>query len=523
MAVIPGRCGSVRRLICLALAVLVLMVGCLQGSEQGAETSGPDDAPPDAGEATNGSDNEEDGVLNRTQARAPAAEKEDGLTSFRAGEEGFWILRVSDPDGDLHRVVWALDGEEVAETSVSGGEDMAEASIIVNEPGMHTVVATVYDAGNRNETARWTVEARDPCWFHPDDREPSSDLPRAEPNGSLADLIQGRTLALAGVEEVRLLGLNETTDRLETRAQTDRPEHEIWDLELTSDGLYVLWEDRLDQRSTTSLDETRNRSLADAKGLGSDGRGRVFVATNGSLVAYDASLSHLGGVDTNVTGIGGDPKTAHDVHIEEGKAWLLDNVVVPMYLFRIDASQPDTMEIDFKHEVLGTGQHLAHHWIQPAEDRWYVVQQEGHREGRTQTLLTIDTKGGEQLREDGYWKWDRTCGHTQGTKVLALSDSSMPWGLVLQDDTLRLASVSAQAGNLSLDPVLELAEAPDDPPDIGDAGIARADDLLAIAAQGKLYLIDLEPQESDRPQLVHSQVIDVATGGIRTPLGIAPR
>lgn len=350
---------------------------------------------------------------------------------------------------------------------------------------------------------------------------PPEAAPEALASGSIGELLDGRSLVLAGGDTVSRLRVNHSAETLVTDATRQRDDQIARDLEVTDEGVHVVWEDRLQRLDPHSLEALGNRSLVEGRALGHDSADRLFVASNGSLRSYDAAMDPLEEVDTNVTTYGGNPKTAHDVHIEDSSAWLLDNVAYPMYIFRVDETSAGDLEIRYRTEISGIGQHLAFQWIEPSQDRWMVVQEQGNRCGRSQTLLTVDASDGSMLHERKSWEWGRHSGDTAGTKLLAVSDRSIPWTASFHNGTIQLARIAVDDGNLSVEPELALDDA-SSPPGIGDAGIARDGNVLVVVVQEILYAFDLEPDDRERPQLVHRQEVDLSTQGLPIPLEIVP-
>lgn len=102
--------------------------------------------------------------------------------------------------------------------------------------------------------------------------------------------------------------------------------------------------------------------------------GTVLLAAEESLIALDGQMARIGQVEL---GVG---KDAHDIIVHGGKAFLIDDKYMPVYLIKLDISNPQEMRIDEKIGFGGVYGHLALQWLDPKRDRWIVLYTPLHRE-----------------------------------------------------------------------------------------------------------------------------------------------
>lgn len=112
---------------------------------------------------------------------------------------------------------------------------------------------------------------------------------------------------------------------------------------------------------------------------------QLLVAVNGELQVLDRELKAVGKVKLP-TGLP-FPKDAHDILVHQQRAYLLDNIVIPRWIFVVDLTQVSAPKVAGTLKVSGVYQHLSAQWIAPKVGRWVVAQNSGGRGGASQTLL----------------------------------------------------------------------------------------------------------------------------------------
>ena len=116
----------------------------------------------------------------------------------------------------------------------------------------------------------------------------------------------------------------------------------------------------------------------------------LLVAAEGSLIVLDAQWKEVGRVRL---GMGRATKEVHDILVhgdpKGDQALLLDNVVRPIYLFRIDLRDPSKPRILDKIEDRGVWAHLRYQWVDAQAKRWGVLVETGGRCGGGQIALLM--------------------------------------------------------------------------------------------------------------------------------------
>lgn len=111
----------------------------------------------------------------------------------------------------------------------------------------------------------------------------------------------------------------------------------------------------------------------------------VFICAKGSFVALDKKLNEL-----NKVNIG---KNAHDILVYKDAAYLLDNIMMPLYVLKIDIKNPAKLEILNKADFSGINAHLTYQWLNPQLNQWIVIQSYAHMGGSGQTARIYSMSG----------------------------------------------------------------------------------------------------------------------------------
>ena len=137
----------------------------------------------------------------------------------------------------------------------------------------------------------------------------------------------------------------------------------------------------------TVLDETmaprETRDLSGWHTLATDGD-IVFTAYEDGFLSFDTDLERLGETSLPDELAG---KHMEDVLVYDGVAYVVDNVVYPMYLFRIDVSDPTDPSYLEVLETMGIGQSLHQQWLEPDANGWRFLQTTSHRAGGEQNVI----------------------------------------------------------------------------------------------------------------------------------------
>ena len=122
----------------------------------------------------------------------------------------------------------------------------------------------------------------------------------------------------------------------------------------------------------------------------------LWLSACGQLIAATPDLSRLGNLPMLVPSRGAAAqrdeqvaKNADDIIIAGDRAYLLDDVMAPLFIFEVDVSQPAQPTVIERVEGRGINAHLTLQWVDTAAGYWTVSQWEEMRSGSFQTLITI--------------------------------------------------------------------------------------------------------------------------------------
>lgn len=116
---------------------------------------------------------------------------------------------------------------------------------------------------------------------------------------------------------------------------------------------------------------------------------RIWLCTEGRLIVLDNNLYAVAEVHLNLPGITSNIKNAHDIIIHENTAYLLDNVIEPTYIFKIDVSNPNQPQILNTIELIGVNHHLKQQWLNPTLQQWHIVQTYGTQMASGENIITL--------------------------------------------------------------------------------------------------------------------------------------
>ncbi|MDY0003372.1 MAG: hypothetical protein RBU30_18885 [Polyangia bacterium] len=115
----------------------------------------------------------------------------------------------------------------------------------------------------------------------------------------------------------------------------------------------------------------------------------VLIGGNGALVLLDRSFRKVS--ETHL-GLDQPNKEAHDILVRGDDALLLDNIAYPIFMFRVDISDPRQPKLSQSIRVVDVYPHLLFQWVDEELGRWAVVKAAGGRCGERQSVLLLDAK-----------------------------------------------------------------------------------------------------------------------------------
>ncbi|HHH76552.1 MAG TPA: hypothetical protein ENL03_05970 [Phycisphaerae bacterium] len=166
----------------------------------------------------------------------------------------------------------------------------------------------------------------------------------------------------------------------------------------------------------------------------------LYVSYGGDFICYDVDLKEVARIELEVSA--GKKKNAHDILVHNGTAFLLDNVMYPIYVFTVDVSKLAEAKIVHRTELQGINHHLVSQWLSDKSSCWYILSSSSHRGGRNQEV-NYARFDGKKLKfieaESPSWFWSRRGGETKGTSVLAVTKSVPAWAVLKEKNNQFLA------------------------------------------------------------------------------------
>lgn len=115
----------------------------------------------------------------------------------------------------------------------------------------------------------------------------------------------------------------------------------------------------------------------------------LLVAVNGELWVLDDRLERVGKVKLPT---GSRPKDAHDILVDGKRAYLLDNISFPIFVFIVDLSTVNAPKVVGQLQMEDVYPHLKAQWLSSRADRWVIIQSAGGRGGSRETALFLSRR-----------------------------------------------------------------------------------------------------------------------------------
>lgn len=168
---------------------------------------------------------------------------------------------------------------------------------------------------------------------------------------------------------------------------------QITDYAALADGYVVaisLGEDstRL-QRLDGEMGPGTARDLQGSHALATDA-GTVYTAHDTGFRSFDATLAPVGAATLPDTIAG---KYMEAVQVHDGVAYVVDDVRVPKFTFRVDVSDPASPAYLEALETWGINQTLHQQWLVPAENRWCFLQRTTYQTGAEHSVFVTPMQG----------------------------------------------------------------------------------------------------------------------------------
>jgi hypothetical protein len=223
----------------------------------------------------------------------------------------------------------------------------------------------------------------------------------------------------------------------------------------------------------------------------------IYLGGKGELKTVNLGLASLDTVGFHA----GTHKTSHEVLVCGGRAFLLDNVVVPLYTYVVDVSDPRRMDVVSEDEFDGLS-HLHAQWIDSETDAWNIVVNSGGMGYANQAIRQYGLDGGSprttplHYESQGYSEETAT---ESGFRILGVWPASPPWMIVGQNGSTYLGRVDV-GDKAEFRPLLDLKAASTS--SFYGAPTSAANATLVTVVEDELRIVDLAQR-----RLVHSQAL----------------
>ncbi|MDA3864547.1 MAG: hypothetical protein PF689_11840 [Deltaproteobacteria bacterium] len=112
----------------------------------------------------------------------------------------------------------------------------------------------------------------------------------------------------------------------------------------------------------------------------------LLLGTGRDFVVLNSRFRKIARLDLNIHKRG---KEVHDITVHNGQALLLDNIRVPILIFRVNISNPAQPRVIERINEDGIYAHLVHQWVDVPKKRWGIFMNTHGRCGTTQHLLLL--------------------------------------------------------------------------------------------------------------------------------------
>ena len=169
----------------------------------------------------------------------------------------------------------------------------------------------------------------------------------------------------------------------------------------------------------------------------------LYAATRWNLTAYDSNLQELGRVALVAPHGQSMHKEVDDIRISDGHAYLLDDVMMPFWVFRVDVRNPAAMRQLLVQDVSASSTPKLQ-WLNTTSSTWYVEQNFYGRGGGSRSVVPISLADGTTGKSIA----------VQGSSYPFLPDDQSPrrqYGYNVLDSTFTLPAWALTGhGNISI-------------------------------------------------------------------------
>ncbi len=186
----------------------------------------------------------------------------------------------------------------------------------------------------------------------------------------------------------------------------------------------------------------------------------IFISTEGSFIALDKDLNELSRVKFYLRDYPFPlPKNVHDILIYKTTAYLLDNEMLPLFLFRVNIEDPKNIQITEKIKIFHINPHLEAQWLNPKLNQWLIFLSYSHMGGggKIVHIYPMDKGKEEWARQEIFRSSFFPKEEKRGFNIQGITDIPPIWA-VIQDveGKYHLTQVKSENNEISFSNVLDL-------------------------------------------------------------------
>ncbi len=280
-----------------------------------------------------------------------------------------------------------------------------------------------------------------------------------------------------------------------------------WRIRATKDRVWVGGFNGL-LGSTPNLEKVKENKIGRVEALETAG-GYVFAAANGKFYTLDKDLNELG----ELTLLEQESKDAHNILIQKNKAYLLDNIVMPIYLFEIDLSNLRQPKILRKIDASGVNIHLESQWVDEVSGDWFIFKTSTTQEGNNHAVSVLnksDTEPSEFYRlYQSTYDYDNRKQEwvikESGTQVLTATKDLPVWAVTQKENNYFAQELTLVNGKAEFGKAIDLRA---DMSFVPHKKIKRVGNYLFVTLADALRVVDLQKRAVILSQELDSAVLD---------------
>ncbi len=182
----------------------------------------------------------------------------------------------------------------------------------------------------------------------------------------------------------------------------------------------------------------------------------IFISTEHSFIVLDKDLAELSRVKLEINGYA---KDAHDILIYGDSAYLLDNVMLPVFILKVDIKDVKNISIKEKIRIAeDVWPHLDGQWLNPVLNQWIVLQSYsgGTGGGVKAHIYALDKVGpelgsGKIFSETNYPQVSK-----DGYRIKSVTSLPPVWAVVQNNEGKNyLARVNSEGNKISFSEFLD--------------------------------------------------------------------